>query len=190
MYTIKNNYQFELIIKNSKFICLLYKINSLSDIDKRFSEEKEKYPNATHYCYAYILNNISKCSDDGEPAKTAGYPILKVLENNKIDYVLAIVVRYFGGIKLGANGLIRAYSKCVTNALKESTLTELIDGYNVNISFNYQDIKQVDYLLKNSQMITKEFNNTVIYNANIEDLSILKDNNLKYEIIKPIKIEK
>lgn len=142
MYTISNNSKYELIIKNSKFITLLYKINNEDIVKKILNNVKEIYPDATHYCYAYIIDNQKKSSDDGEPSKTAGLPILKVLENNQLNHILAIVVRYFGGIKLGANGLIRAYSKCTSNALKENTIKELIQGYNINITFSYQDIKK------------------------------------------------
>ena len=104
MYTISNNSKYELIIKNSKFITLLYKINNEDIVKKILNNVKEIYPDATHYCYAYIIDNQKKSSDDGEPSKTAGLPILKVLENNQLNHILAIVVRYFGGIKLGANG--------------------------------------------------------------------------------------
>lgn len=190
MYTIKNNYQNEIIIKNSRFICLLHKLKSIDEINLILKNTKELFPQATHYCYAYIINNSKKCSDDGEPNKTAGYPILKILENNELDNILAIVVRYFGGIKLGANGLIRAYANSVNNAIKEVGLNKLIDGYNVNIIFNYDMVKTVDYLLKDIDIIKKEFKDKIIYNANISDIKLLEENNLTYEIIKEIKIEK
>ena len=133
MYTINNNYIYELIIKNSKFITLLYKINDIKDIDKHLIETKNNYPDATHYCYAYIIDNLKKAFDDGEPSGTAGIPILKVLENNNLTNILVIIVRYFGGIKLGANGLIRAYTKCTANTIKEVNLLTLIDGINIDI---------------------------------------------------------
>ena len=192
MYTISNNSKYELIIKNSKFITLLYKINNEDIVKGILTNVKEIYPDATHYCYAYIIDNQKKSSDDGEPSKTAGLPILKVLENNQLNHILAIVVRYFGGIKLGANGLIRAYSKCTSNALKENTIKELIQGYNINITFHYQDIKKIDYLLKDIKINSKTFDNSITYNLDIPTtfLNIIINNNIPYQIIKDIYIEK
>lgn len=192
MYTISNNSKYELIIKNSKFITLLYKINNEDIIKDILNNVKEIYPDATHYCYAYIIGNQKKSSDDGEPSKTAGMPILKVLENNQLNHILAIVVRYFGGIKLGANGLIRAYSKCTSNALKENTIKELIQGYNINITFSYQDIKKIDYLLKDIKINSKIFDNLITYNLDIpiNFINTIINNNISYQIIKDIYIEK
>ncbi len=192
MYTISNNSKYELIIKNSKFITLLYKINNEDIVKKILNNVKEIYPDATHYCYAYIIDNQKKSSDDGEPSKTAGLPILKVLENNQLNHILAIVVRYFGGIKLGANGLIRAYSKCTSNALKENTIKELVQGYNINITFHYQDIKKIDYLLKDILVNNKTFDNLITYNLDIpiNFLNTIINNNISYQIIKDIYIEK
>ena len=186
MYTIKNNINNETIIKNSKFICYLYKIEDTTQINKLLNETKEKHKDATHYCYAYILNNIKKAEDDGEPSKTAGIPILKVLENNNLNKILAIVVRYFGGIKLGANGLIRAYTKSVTNTLIKDNIEKLIEGYNIDIEFNYNQVKEIDYLLKDIHINNKTFNNTIIYNIDIpkEFLTTIKSINIKYNINK------
>ena len=192
MYTIDNNYIYELTIKNSKFITLLYKINDIKDIDKYLNETKIKYPDATHYCYAYIIDNYKKSSDDGEPGGAAGIPILKVLEANNLSNVLVVVARYFGGIKLGANGLIRAYTKCSANAIKETSLLTLIDGINIDITFDYNRLKEIDYLLKDITINNKSFDNEITYNINIDNnfLDIIKNNNIKYTIINKIKIEK
>ena len=122
MQTIKDNTSNEIIIKNSRFICYLYKIKELDDVSKYLSDIKNICKDATHYCYAYILNDKSKSSDDGEPSGTAGFPILKVLENNDLNNILAIVVRYFGGIKLGAGGLVRAYSSAVSECLNNAEI--------------------------------------------------------------------
>ncbi len=192
MYTIKNNITDELVVKNSKFITILHKITTADEVNKVISEVKEAYPNATHYCYGYITEDSQKCSDDGEPSGTAGIPILKVLESNQLTNLLCIVVRYFGGIKLGANGLIRAYAKSVSNAIKEATLTELKDGVNIEIAFPYSRIKEVDYLLKESKINDKTFANEIVYNIDIENsfIEVIKNNHLNYHIIKNIKIEK
>lgn len=191
MQTIKNNINSEIIIKNSKFICYLYKINNLNDINTHLNNIKKENKDATHYCYAYILNNSKKSSDDGEPGGTAGIPILKVLENNNLNYILAIVVRYFGGIKLGAGGLVRAYTKSVTNTISNNNLVSLVKGYNIDIEFEYTKIKEIDYLLKDITINNKTFEKNIKYNINIPAnfLEIIKLNNLKYNIIEEINLE-
>ena len=191
MQTIKNNTQNEIIIKNSKFICYQYKVKDLDEIYNILNNIKEEHKDATHHCYAYILDNIKKSSDDGEPGGTAGIPILKVLENNNLNYILAIVVRYFGGIKLGAGGLVRAYTKSVTSTLTEDNIVELLQGYNIDIEFNYNQVKEIDYLLKNITINKKEFNTNIKYNIDIplDFLEIIKNNHINYQIIKEIYIE-
>lgn len=192
MQTIKNNVNNEIIIKNSRFICYLYKIKDLDEVSIILNNIKLKEKSATHYCYAYILNDTKKSSDDGEPSGTAGIPILKVLENNNLNNILAIVVRYFGGILLGSGGLVRAYTKSVTNTLEQNNIIKLIKGYNIDIQFNYNQIKDIDYLLKDITINKKEFKDTIKYNIDIPSnfLDIIKINNINYQIIKEINIEK
>ena len=115
MRTLKSNYINEIIIKNSRFITLLYKLNDVNAVNSIVDETKELYPKANHYCYAYITDNAKRSSDDGEPGGTAGMPMLNVLEKEGFINVLAITVRYFGGIKLGAGPLLRSYNKCAND---------------------------------------------------------------------------
>ena len=189
MKTIKNEIEKTLIIKNSKFICTLKKVNTLEDISLSLKEIKEKYPNATHYCYAYILNNLEKCSDDNEPQGTASLPILNVLKKNDLNHILAVVTRYFGGIKLGASGLVRAYSLSVTNAI-DNNIKDIIKGKNIDIFFDYNLQKQIDYLLKEEEITNKDFTNQVKYNINIKEdtLEKLKELNINITINKDIYI--
>ena len=191
MYTIENNTKYELVVKNSKFITILYKIND-NKIDDILLNIKKEYPDATHYCYAYIVDDIKKASDDGEQSGTAGIPILKVLENNNLTNVLCIVIRYFGGIKLGANGLVRAYTKSCATAIKVANLKELVDGINITVAFPYTRLKETDYLLKDLVINSKSFDNLITYNLNIEKdfLNTIINNHLDYQIIKYLKIEK
>lgn len=181
MNTIKENIENTLIIKNSKFITIIYNINDINDIDKYLKLVKDKYKDATHYCYAYILPNNIKCSDDGEPGGTAGKPILDVLTKHNLNFVLAIVVRYFGGIKLGAGGLIRAYSKCISTCLNNTELTKLILGKNIDIYFTYKDINDIDLLLTNCHINNKNYQDMISYNVNIPNnlLPILEN---KYQV--------
>lgn len=179
--------EYTTIIKNSKFICLIYPIESISDVETYLEGAKRIYPNATHYCYAYILNTIRRESDDGEPSGTAGIPMIQVLEKNNLNQVLCIVIRYFGKIKLGANGLIRAYTKCVTACLENHIIT-LSKGLLIELTFPYSAIKNVDYLLQSSKILKKKFNNSITYQVLIteEILNKLKNINkdIKIKIIK------
>ena len=189
MKAIKENIVSELEIKNSKFITLLIKIDN-SDITEILSNIKNTYPKATHYCYAYIYNNIEKSSDDGEPGGTAGLPILNVIKKENLNNILVVVVRYFGGIKLGAGGLVRAYTKSVTEALKITNLVELIKGKKIELEFNYNDEKQINYILNNSKIINKEYNETIKYIVLIEDNLLDKLSNYNLNILEDIYIEK
>lgn len=190
MKTLKSNSVNEIIIKNSRFITLLYKLNDINDVSSLVEEVKSLYPKATHYCYAYITDNARRSSDDGEPGGTAGAPMLNVLDKEEIINVLAVTVRYFGGIKLGAGGLVRAYSKSVRDAILASSFSDVVKGYRMNVTISYDMQKNLDYLLKNYVIVNKQFNDKVIYTIllPIDKLSILGGYN--YEILNEEYIEK
>ena len=192
LYSIKENSNYQIEIKNSKFIGCLFKINNKDDVNKYLEIVKDTYKDATHYCYAYILEETHKASDDGEPGGTAGMPILNVLQSNNLINILAVVVRYFGGIKLGAGGLVRAYSKCVKETLDHNEIIMLEKGINVIIYFSYENVKDIDYLLKNEIINDKEYNELIKYNINISEEKLLeiKDLIVNYQVIKDIYIEK
>lgn len=153
MKTVVDNVN-EIIIKKSKFITFIYHVSTKDQAIEKINNIKTEYKDATHVCYAYIINNIEKYDDNGEPSGTAGMPILNILQKENLDNVLCIVVRYFGGIKLGAGGLVRTYAK----ACKEAIITkELEKGYKIKVNFDYNDVKQVDYLLKNSIIENKNY---------------------------------
>ena len=99
MRSVKYN-EHTIIVKNSKFICYTYHVSSIDEINKILDDIRIKYYDTTHVCYAYILDNLKKESDDGEPSGTAGIPMLLVLEKNNLNHVLCIVVRYFGNLHL------------------------------------------------------------------------------------------
>ena len=190
MKTLKSNSINEIIIKNSRFITLLYKLNDVNAVNSIVDEAKELYPKANHYCYAYITDNAKRSSDDGEPGGTAGAPMLNVLDKEGLINVLAITVRYFGGIKLGAGGLVRAYSKSVRDAVIASDLVDVVKGYRMNVIISYDMQKNLDYLLKNYVVVNKQFNDKVIYTIllPIDKLSIL--GGYEYEILNEEYIEK
>lgn len=109
-------------IQKSKFIGYAYRVDDVKNIEEILLQQKKEHKKATHICYAYKIDSgmeIVKFSDDGEPQGTAGRPMLSVIEKKKLNNVLVVVVRYFGGVKLGANGLVRAYTKAASLALGE-----------------------------------------------------------------------
>ena len=120
MNIIKKTSEYELITKKSRFISYLYFVKSVDEVNNYLNDLKIKYKDASHICYAYIINNDEKYNDDKEPSKTAGYPMLNLLKKNDINYVLAVVVRYFGGIKLGSGNLLRTYLNVTNKNLKKT----------------------------------------------------------------------
>ena len=190
MKTVYGNSVNEIVIKNSRFITLLIPVFDDTDINKIFEEVKLEYPKATHYCYAYITKTFKKASDDGEPGGTAGMPMLNVLEKEGMINTLAITIRYFGGIKLGAGGLVRAYSKSVRDAIISANTVEVVDGYKVKIVVSYDEQKTLEYTLKDSLIINKDYLEDVTYEVLIskDKLDILS--NYSYQIISEEYIKK
>ena len=163
MKTIINKETYEVTIKNSKFIGVIIPIESTLDIKDNLNKLKEKYKNATHYCYAFKLINNKGFSDDREPNKTAGIPILTIIESEDLVNVLVVVIRYFGGIKLGTGGLIRAYSSTTKEVINKCTKVDLIKGYVASITFNYSKEKEINYLLKKSIIKNKDYKEDCTY---------------------------
>jgi len=187
MFSISKNSNYLYEIKKSKFYVLLYKIDDTNDVDNYLLEVKKEYKDATHYCYAYVIDGYSKASDDGEPSGTAGLPILEVLNKKNLDHVLCIVVRYFGGIKLGAGGLISAYANSVTEAINNNEIIELIDGYLVEINESYDNKKEIEYLFKDN-IKDVDYQDKIKYILEIDNLDKIKKYN--HNVLKEIKIKK
>ena len=136
MFTIRRDYQKEIVIEKSRFICTLKKVASEEEAQECIKAMKKEYWDATHNCSAYLVDALAqRSSDDGEPSGTAGIPMLEVLKKNDLVGTACVVTRYFGGIKLGAGGLVRAYSSSVAGALKECGLAERV--LMTNYSFMY-----------------------------------------------------
>ena len=163
MKSIINKEKYQINIKNSKFIGIIITIESKDDVKDKLNKLKEEYKNATHYCYAFKLINDKGFSDDGEPNKTAGIPILTVIDSENLVNVLVVVIRYFGGIKLGPGGLIRAYSNTCKEVINKSNKIDLINGLVASITFTYSNEKEVNYLLKNSIIKSKEYEQNCTY---------------------------
>ncbi len=189
MKVIKENISNKLEVNKSFFFTNLIKVYNKDEVTNELNKIKNKYKDATHYCYAYIIDNNKKSSDDGEPGGTAGVPIMEILQNKDLNYMLCVVTRYFGGIKLGAGGLVRAYRKATLEAINNSTLRELIDGYEIKIEVNYSEQKDLEYLIKDNY--TKEYLNNVIYTIKCDkDIKNILESKYNIVNIKEIKIER
>lgn len=167
MKTIEKEVCHEIEIKKSKFITFLYTVDNLQSVKEKLEYVKKECKDATHYCYAYIIDNMEKASDDREPSGTAGMPILNVLQKEQLQNIICIVVRYFGGIKLGSGGLIRAYSKACKEALQKAQIKVLSQGYEISYSFDYKYNKQVDHLLQDAIIYNKIFQDKATYHLKI-----------------------
>lgn len=137
MKTIKERKDALIEINRSKFYGVVIPINSIEEAKNYIIQIRKDYPKATHYCYAYRINGYEKSNDDGEPSGTAGRPILEYLKNFELDNLICIVIRYFGGIKLGAGGLIRAYVDASKNVCELSQIYEVVVQKVYEIKVNY-----------------------------------------------------
>ena len=139
-------------IKRSKFLTWITPIDSPESAKQWIQSKREEFPDARHVCWAYIAGPpntpLKSMSDDGEPNGTAGKPMLNVLEHSGVGDIATVVVRYFGGTKLGTGGLVRAYSSSVSEAMKQATFVDKVAMSILNLEFPYAEEAQVRYLLE------------------------------------------
>lgn len=190
MFSIRDNDKFEMVIKNSKFISLIFRVYSKDDVNNILNSVKNEYQGATHYCYGYVIDSDIRANDDNEPSGTAGYPILNQITSNNLNYTLIVVIRYFGGIKLGAGPLTRAYAKVARNVINSNNIVMLEKGYDISINFNYNDIKDIDYILGNCKIINKFFDNDITYNVYVNNDTLNKLSKYNVTINRDMYIEK
>lgn len=167
--SIQEKIENTIIIEKSKFITYLLPVFNIQEIEDQLEIFRRQHKEATHVCYGWILNNNGilsfKSSDDGEPSSTAGAPILNGLKKNHLENILCIVVRYFGGIKLGAGGLSRAYGKSCLEAIKKAVLVQWVeaDVYELSIPYN-QEKNFLQYLkFYNVSILLKKYELEIIY---------------------------
>ena len=180
--TIAKNTTYEQTIKKSRFICSIARVSSEEEAQQFITSIQAANKKATHNCFAYMIGDndrIQRESDNGEPSGTAGIPILESLKLAKIHNVVAVVTRYFGGIKLGAGGLIRAYSNTTTEAIHQAGLVQRIKQAILKITVTYALHDPLLYYLKenNLEMAGEEYGvnvETSIY-VNETDLEDVKE---------------
>ena len=161
--TIREDGQVQEEIKKSRFICHAKRIYSEEEARDFITAIKKEHYKATHNCSAFIIgerSEIKRTSDDGEPSGTAGVPMLGVLENHNLTNVCVVVTRYFGGIKLGAGGLIRAYAGSVALAVKEIGIIEIKEQAGIQIQMTYAQYQEYGNFLKEHHLMELETNFT------------------------------
>ena len=180
MKTINKDLSYTEIIKKSKFLTFLHPITTQEQAKILLDKYKKEYADATHICYAYILDeNTFKYYDDGEPTSSAGIPIYQSLKNNNVIYTLAIVIRYFGGTKLGVGGLTRAYSSGVLSLLTDENLVEYkkLNEYLIEMPYSLYDNFMYHINNKGIALNDKQFLDTIFISLNLDEetLNELKD---------------
>ncbi|QVK02060.1 YigZ family protein [Mycoplasma mycoides subsp. capri] len=167
MKTIKKEiYKNEFIIKNSKFITIATNINSKDELEEFLNKYSDI--NATHNCYAYMIYDqklIGGYNDDHEPKNTAGKPIFNVISKNNLVNIVILVIRYFGGIKLGASVLTRTYSNAASLIIEDLEIIEIKTYYQYLISFDTKNLKLVNQWINqnNIEIISKDFSLNVVF---------------------------
>lgn len=157
--TIKQNGQHETVIKKSRFIASFARTETLAQAQDFIQKVSQKYRDANHNTYAYTIgldNNQVKASDNGEPSGTAGVPELKALEMMKLKNITVVVTRYFGGIKLGAGGLIRAYSGAVSQGAQAIGLVKRVKQQELIFSLPYSRYDELNHYLKAQQIAVSD----------------------------------
>ncbi|MGL4946327.1 MAG: IMPACT family protein [Cetobacterium sp.] len=182
MKSIKNAVRIEFEERKSKFIGYAKPISTKIEAEEFISSIREIHPDATHNCTVYrVIDNgqeYFKADDDGEPSGTAGKPMGEILTYMDVDNVVVVATRYFGGIKLGAGGLVRNYAKTAKLAILEGEIIEFIERYECIIDFSYEKTNEIEAILiaGKDELINKDFNERVTYRVKIslETLEILK----------------
>lgn len=157
--TIKQAHSIENVISKSRFIAYIKPVSTENEAKAFIDEIKTKHKDATHNCSAYTVGpemNIQKANDDGEPSGTAGIPMLEILKKQEIHNVCVVVTRYFGGIKLGAGGLIRAYSGAVRDVIYDIGRVELREAIPVTVTLDYDQTGKFEYELASTTFLLRE----------------------------------
>ncbi|MEW5322823.1 YigZ family protein [Geobacillus thermoleovorans] len=187
-YTVKGYGEREIVIEKSRFICYINRAETEEEAVAFIQQIKKKHWDATHNCSAYLIgehDQIQKANDDGEPSGTAGVPMLEVLKKKGVKDTVAVVTRYFGGIKLGAGGLVRAYSRAVSEGLNAAGIVERRLMRIMHVTIDYPWLGKVENELRSSRYTIKNIHysdrvtigifveemNKAAFSAWIEDLT-------------------
>ncbi len=190
--TIPNAIRFEGIYKEkgSRFLAFAFYVENENDVKQHLEALRKEYYDARHFCYAYILGKdkmLSRANDDGEPNGTAGLPILNQIKSKNLTNILVVVVRYFGGIKLGVSGLVTAYKIATQEVLNNATIIEKIVYQQISIEFNYLQMNEIMKIIKdfNLELKSQNFDNQCVIELSVRKnlLEIVKEKFGKVENI-------
>lgn len=150
--------------KRSKFLAFAFPVSTVEEVKELVDAHAKKYYDARHVCYAYMMGHerlVFRANDNGEPSGTAGKPILGQINSNELTDILIIVVRYFGGVKLGTSGLIQAYKAAAAEAIAAATIIEKTVDEEVTVSFEYSLMNQVMRVVKEEEpmIVSQNFDN-------------------------------
>jgi uncharacterized YigZ family protein len=148
MFTTLEKNEITLIRDKSSFIGILVHATSVESAKQYLIDIKKEYPKAKHYCYAYSISGVKKSSDDGEPSGTAGRPLMELLERKEMDETLLVVVRYFGGVLLGASRLMSTYLETGVQAINTADIVEIQHKYCYRVVMSYKDFDELKRLGK------------------------------------------
>lgn len=189
--TIKTNASSLYEINKSKFYAFALNVSAIDQINPIIQKYKQLYKDARHIVYAYVIGdsaNHVKCFDDNEPTGTAGIPILNLLQQKNLTNILLIVVRYFGGIKLGAAGLVRAYRSSAKLVLEHSEIVDLIKYYYYKLTYELKDTKKIyDFIHFNQLIIINtdyQSSSVTVYFRSINELLLDRIKELNCEFMK------
>ncbi|MBF0204676.1 MAG: YigZ family protein [Desulfamplus sp.] len=173
-YSIDKDRRIEIKIKRSTFICFLKYVETIHDAKEFISSVSSEHKNATHNCWAYIIGDkgqTSHSSDNGEPAGTAGQPMLNALQSHDMTNIAAVVTRYYGGVKLGVRGLIDAYTEAVTSAIEILPLEKLvkIKIYSIDVPYSFNDTLLHQIQSFQAKITDSRYSDKVSHDINVED---------------------
>lgn len=183
MNTIQSGQMQELVIKKSKFLSIALNVNSPIHCDVVLNKLRQEFNDCSHITYAYCIGSLEHCSDDGEPSGTAGKPILNVIKQKKLTNVLIVVIRYFGGIKLGAGGLIRAYTESAVKAIDSVEIVEIKHKKIISFHINYEQAFKI-YILSNfgDFQIVERVGNDFVIECDLENYEKVLTDIKKFDV--------
>ncbi len=177
--TIKKIGTVEKVFKNSVFLGYAYPVKSEEQAKKIIQSIKLKYPDATHVVYGYLIksNFAMKYCDDGEPAGSSGKPIINIIEHKNLKDILIIVVRYYGGTKLGYGGLVKAYGETAKEAIENGEIVEIFEKETFKITISYDLLNAVKKILNNENIEKEEYleNITIVVSVNKNNSENIKN---------------
>jgi uncharacterized YigZ family protein len=186
--TIASKVEIEHVIEKSRFVGILLPIQSKDDLHQALATIEQAHPKANHIVHAALFGDSMSLDDDGEPAKTAASPMLDVIHHHQLNNVLMVAVRYFGGVKLGAGGLVRAYTKTAAMAMESATILVPEPRYPYVITCTYETFYKLPTLIT-YQVVTMDYQNHVTVTLQVDSLERGTLERVKHLFIEMIALE-